>query len=213
MLIETGDWIRLAEAAAISGVLQPVAYRTAHRLGITTRVFGNYIIKKSDIPKISENKLHPGWHWQADPMLAVNAPAKGVEESLKAPALKRPIPPVYGPPVPPGALGTPHRLAHGALEARWLRPPRSPQASSGGVAVLEGIFAPTVLEPRLGVAPPAQQPEPLDRRGLGRVAGPFRVDVVDMGLAGSPAQLAAAGPLAHPLVPRNHGLPDTLPSC
>ena len=116
MLIETDDWIKLSEAAAISGVLQPVAYRTAHRLGITAKVFGHYVIKKSDIPKIAENKLHPGWHWQADPMLAVNAAAKGVEASLKARGVKRRKPLVEAPPVPAGVKRGPGR------PRKYLRP-------------------------------------------------------------------------------------------
>jgi hypothetical protein len=95
MLIETEDWVKLSEAATISGIQQSVAYRTAHRLGITTKVFGHYIIRKADVPKIAENKLEPGWKFKADPMFAVECSHSGVDAALKARGLKR------RPPSPP----------------------------------------------------------------------------------------------------------------
>ena len=96
MLIETDEWIKLSEAATISGVQQSVAYRTAHRLGITQKVFGHFIIRKADVPKIAENKRCPGWHWIDDPMYAVTCAASGVEASLKARGLKRRPPEATG---------------------------------------------------------------------------------------------------------------------
>lgn len=89
MLIETDEWVKLSDAVTLSGLQQSVAYRTAHRLGIVQQFFGVYLVKKSDVPKIAENKLEPGWHFKADPMFASKCGSLGATKGLKARGLKR----------------------------------------------------------------------------------------------------------------------------
>ena len=122
MQIETDDWVKLSRAAEMSGIQQSVAYRTAHRIGIVKEFFGVYIVHKDDVHKIAENKLHPGWHWQANPMLAVECAHKGMDASLQARGAKRRT---QEPPKPKRPRGRPRKHPLPAV------PTTSARAASG----------------------------------------------------------------------------------
>lgn len=112
MLIETDEWVKLSDAGKALGIQQSVAYRTAHRLGITKKVFGLFIVRKDDVQKIADGKLSPGWQWISDPSRASQDAKKGVEASLKARGLKRRPPRQPPPTLPPGVKrrGRPRKI-------------------------------------------------------------------------------------------------------
>lgn len=96
MLIETDDWVKLSDAARESGVQQSVAYRIAHRIGIVEVIFGAYVVRKADIPKIAAAKLEPGWRWKTTPMEAVRDSKKAtLAKRRKATRLKKLLKKLY----------------------------------------------------------------------------------------------------------------------
>jgi len=62
-----------------------------------------------------------------------------------------------------------------------------------------------------GVTLAAQEPQALHRRSLGRLAWGLGTDVIDVPLAGSPAEQAAK--LTGSLVAGDHGQTNPLPRC
>ena len=84
MKIETNDWMTMSEACGETGIPQRTLYRIAKRLNLVTEVFGAFIVRRKDIPKIVADKKrvgNPDWIESYDK--ASESGMRAVESRLK----------------------------------------------------------------------------------------------------------------------------------